>query len=468
MKNKLLLLTLFFLSNLTFAQNKPNEKVAAEFENNYNSNQFETIFESFSQDMKEALPLDQTVQFLSGLKLQVGRITEREFVAIQHQSYASYKTTFEKGILSVNISVDENGDVNGLFIQPFKEIDKEEVSAVNALINLPKNQSDILFNHTQQFPNHTQVSIALIENGFPTFYGITKENDSIKFTNNKDKVFEIGSISKVFTATLLANAWINKKIKEDETINSFYNFPFKNNIEISFKSLANHTSGLDRLPSNLGEENPENPYKTYDEAKLNSYLKNDLKRNHKTGEKYAYSNLGAGLLGFTLGKMEKSNYEHLLTKQLFKKYQMNSSTTQRTNIEDKLVIGLNSEGNEVSNWDFDTLAGAGGIFSTVDDLSKFILAHFNPKNKELEWTRKPTFRVSDAMEIGLGWHILTDESGDVIYWHNGGTGGYSSSITMDTNLKNAVIILSNVSAFNPSADNINQLSFELLKTLERK
>lgn len=71
------------MSNLTFAQNKPNEKVAAEFENNYNSNQFETIFESFSQDMKEALPLDQTVQFLSGLKLQVGRITEREFVAIQ-------------------------------------------------------------------------------------------------------------------------------------------------------------------------------------------------------------------------------------------------------------------------------------------------------------------------------------------------------------------------------------------------
>ena len=308
----------------------------------------------------------------------------------------------------------------------------------------------------------------MIENGFPTFYGITKENDSIKFTNNKDKIFEIGSISKVFTATLLANAWLNKKIKEDENINPYYNFPFKNNVEISFQSLANHTSGLDRLPSNLGNENPENPYKTYDETKLNFYLKNDLKRNQNAVEKYDYSNLGAGLLGFTLGKVAKSDYGNLLTQQIFKKYNMNSSTTDRSKVKNNLVKGLDAGGNEVSNWDFDTLAGAGGILSSVDDLSKFINAQFNPKNKELELTRKPTFRVSDTLEMGLGWHIITDASGDVIYWHNGGTGGYSSSITMNTDLNNAVIILSNVSAFNPSTANIDQLSFELLKTLKSK
>ena len=349
---------------------------------------------------------------------------------------------------------------------------EENKSIVNTLTNLSKEQAAIIFNQTKDFPNKTQLSIAFIENRVTKFYGIIKENDTVKFINNKDMIFEIGSVSKVFTATLLANAVLNNKIKIDDKINTFFKFTFKNNIELDFKSLANHTSGLERLPSNLdlSETNLSNPYKEYDEAMLNSYLKDELKLNHQTGEQYEYSNLGMGLLGYALGVMQKSNYKKILKDEIFYKYKMTGSFTCacESEVETGLVRGLDNDGNEVSNWDFDVLSGAGGILSTVTDLSKFVNAHFNPENRELELTRMPTFTVNEKMKIGLGWHIVKTESGKEIYWHNGGTGGYSSSIAMDTELKNGIIILSNVSAFNPDMRNIDNLCFSLMKNLEKK
>ena len=112
------------------------------------------------------------------------------------------------------------------------------------------------------------------------------------------------------------------------------------------------------------------------------------------------------------------------------------------------------------------LAGAGAILSTVEDLSKFALAQFDKENNELILTQEPTFKVNDNMQIGLGWHILKGETGRELIWHNGGTGGYTSSMGLDIENKNGIIILSNVSAFNEKMGNIDQLLFELIETLD--
>mgnify|MGYP000138509557 FL=1 len=71
------------------------------------------------------------------------------------------------------------------------------------------------------------------------------------------------------------------------------------------------------------------------------------------------------------------------------------------------------------------------------------------------------------MGIGLGWHIIKTSSGNDVNWHNGGTGGYSSSMIVDVENKNGIIILSNVSTFNPKMENIDALCFELIKTLKK-
>jgi len=94
--------------------------VADSFEANYNSGDFEAVFASFSQEMQAALPLGKTKDFFNELKQQAGKITKREFVKYE-QTYASYKTTFERALFAVNISIDHDSKINGLFVKPFKD-----------------------------------------------------------------------------------------------------------------------------------------------------------------------------------------------------------------------------------------------------------------------------------------------------------------------------------------------------------
>ena len=466
-----MILTLMVV-NVSFGQTeKPENKIVAEnFVKNYNNNDYKAIFSMFAEVMQNALPIDKTTEFLSGLKAQAGNITYREFVKYENGSFASYKTIFERAVFSLNISIDNNSKINGFLVKPFVEENNSE----NVINNLSKNQlitkeqSEIIFNKVKPFPNNTQISIAIIRNGKVSYYGVKKSNDTILSTENYKSIFEIGSISKVFTSTLLASFITDKKIKLNDDINSFLNLSFNNGIKISFKELANHTSGLPALPTNLDltAVNPENPYKEYNKTDLDEYLTKNLELSNK-GE-YQYSNLGAGLLGYTLSKISNVSYDSLLYTKIFSKYNMPNSTTSFNKINSTLIKGIDNKGNEVSNWEFSVLAGAGGILSNVEDLAKFAIAQFDCSNKELKLTRKKTFEVNENMDIGLGWHILKSQSENVWNWHNGGTGGYSSSIVIDTKTKNGIIILSNVSAFNPNIINIEKLCFELMKTLEKK
>ena len=459
--------------NLSFGQTEKadNKIITEKFVEHFNNDNYNGIFSMFADVLKEALPIETTTKFLKNLKSQAGNITNQEFKKYENGTYASYKTTFERGVFALNISIDDNSKINGLLVKPFAE----EVNTENVINNLSiknslttKDQSEIIFENTKVFPNNTQLSIAIIKDGLVSYFGINKENDTISTIDNQKSIFEIGSISKVFTSTLLANFVIDGKVKLNDNINDYLKDPIKNSTEISFIDLANHTSGLPRLPSNLDLTNvdPENPYKEYKEKELEDYVTNQLELSNK-GENQ-YSNLGAGLLGYTLSKIENDTYESLLQNKIFSKYDMQNSTTDITTIKGNLVKGLNNEGIEVPNWDLAVLAGAGAIFSTVEDLSQFAISQFEYKNKELELTRVKTFELNKNMDIGLGWHILKNKSDNLWYWHNGGTGGYSSSMVIEEKSKNGIIILSNVSAFNPNMGNIDKLCFELMKTLEKE
>jgi len=472
MKN-IILIVLTLIVNLSFGQteNSGNKVVTENFIENYNNDNYNRIFSMFADVMKEALPIDKTTEFLKGLKSQAGNITNREFIKYENGTYASYKTTFERAVLVLNISIDDNSEINGLLVKPFVK----EVSAENVINNLTiknglitEEQSKIIFESTKIFPNNTQIAIAVINNGKAYYYGINKARDTVSTIGNQKSVFEIGSISKVFTSTLLANYVVAEKINLNDNINDYLKTPFNNDTEISFIDLANHTSGLPRLPSNLDltKVNSYNPYKEYKEKEIEEYLTTHLQLSNK-GE-YQYSNTGAGLLGYTLSKVENVTYESLLKNKIFSKYDMRNSTTDITTIKGNLVKGLNNEGIEVPNWEFSVLAGAGAIYSTVEDLSQFAISQFDYSNKELKLTRVKSFELNENMDIGLGWHILKSQSENLWYWHNGGTGGYSSSMVIEEKSKNGIIILSNVSAFNPNMGNIDKLCFELMKTLEKE
>lgn len=330
---------------------------------------------------------------------------------------------------------------------------------------ISKNEANILFEKTKDFPENTEFSIAFIKNEQVSYYGFKRKNDTIEYTENSKKVFEIGSITKVFTSTLLANFVLAKKIELNAPIQNYFNFPLKSN-QIKVIQLANHTSGLPRLPSNLNlnEVDQSNPYCEYSEDKLKEYLTNRLELDSLSGSNYEYSNLGSGILGYLLEIKAGSDYESLLQRYVASKYGMNNTTTNIKNVQENLIIGRDSIGNETSHWNLNSLIGAGGILSSVQDLAKFTIAQFNTENKELELTRKSTFEIPKyRMEVGLAWNIIKPKPELTWYMHNGGTGGYSSILAMDTENKMGVVILSNVSSFHNKARNIDQLCLGLMQ-----
>lgn len=139
--NKILsILTLVLFTTFAFGQKeKLNYKVVTDsFELNYNSDNFDEIFASFSPEMQKALPIEKMKEFLVGLKQQAGKITKREFAKYE-QSYASYKTIFERALFAVNISVDNNSKINGFFVKPFKESNLPKIERNKTKLILPYN-----------------------------------------------------------------------------------------------------------------------------------------------------------------------------------------------------------------------------------------------------------------------------------------------------------------------------------------
>ena len=329
-------------------------------------------------------------------------------------------------------------------------------------------QRNIITEKLSPFPNKTEVSIACIKNGEVKYHGFLIKNGKLEPIDNSKSMYEIGSITKVFTSTILANLVGEGSLSLSDPIQKYIADPLHVDQEITLLQLANHTAGLPKMPTNFNYfvANMANPYKDYGEAELMEYMSHDLELDNTPGTHYEYSNLGVGLLGYIMSKQTVTSYADLLDKYAFTKYNMESSTIDRKDLKNLLVKGRDYNGNVTSNWDLNALSAAGAIISNVEDLARFAQAQFNEKDEALALTRKPTFKVNSKMEMGLGWHLLTTKSGEEWIWHNGGTGGYTSSMAIDTGKENAVIILTNISAFHKDHAQIDALCFALMNELK--
>lgn len=288
-------------------------------------------------------------------------------------------------------------------------------------------------------------------------------NENWEKLDNASSIFEIGSVSKVFTSLLLTQAEERELLKITDTIQHDLDIGWKIQQPITYQMLANHTSGLPRIPSNLLKDallHPENPYAKYDEEALVIYLEKKMKLKTNPGEEYAYSNLGAGLLAYLVCEQLEMSYEEALRQMIFNKLEMDHSSSERSSYnEAEIIQGLNKKGKPTSNWDFEVMAGAGAIKSNVEDMLKFMDAQLNDENESIEKLQAKTFE-GDRFDLALGWHIIPDEEW---LWHNGGTGGYKSSLVLDPETNKGVVILTNISSGHQDARFIDYLGFLLLK-----
>ena len=294
-------------------------------------------------------------------------------------------------------------------------------------------------------------------------YGETEQGKGI--APDANTIYEIGSISKVFTGVLLADMVERGRVQLDDPMQTYLSEPtkteLKNPTHITFENLATHTSGLPRLPDNLKMTDPMNPYADYTFGLMFAFLK-EYPFPRSPGE-YEYSNFGMGLLGVLLASREKESYEELLVERIAKPCGMDDT---RVNLSDKqrqrLAPPYDAALQAAKNWDIPTLAGAGGIHSTANDMLKFIEANLATDDKLLtkacQLSQKKRHDIPGGQAIGLAWHIARD---GITRWQNGGTGGYSAWVGVIPSRNLGVVVLSNTAGkqIDGLGENIIRIAF---------
>jgi len=270
-------------------------------------------------------------------------------------------------------------------------------------------------------------------------------------TVNGETVFEIGSITKVFTSLVLADMVVHNEVRLDTPVAALLpptvKVPRRNGRQITLQDLSMHVSGLPGISPGYKPNGLENPFAAFDSVQLYAFL-SGYSLTRDIGTQYEYSNLGAGLLGYALARRIGVSFPELLRLRVLDPLGMTSTSILLGEDQRKrLAHGYNGALLPAKNWDFDALAGAGALRSTANDLLRFLAANLEITTSALTPAMRlmQTFHhdtASPDMEVLLGWHLYR-RYGVHIIWHNGVTGGYWSFLGFDPERKTGAVVLSN-------------------------
>lgn len=290
---------------------------------------------------------------------------------------------------------------------------------------------------------------------------------------DKNTIYEIGSISKVFTTILLADEVLKGNMKLTDPISDYLPetvyVPTRDDKVITLKDLATHTSALPRMPTNFNPKDRLNPFADYNVEQLYQFL-SAYKLEREIGSLYEYSNLGMGLLGHILELHTGKSYEELVIERIAKPLGMDDTQIVFTEkMKKRLAYGYNEQLERTSNWDITSLAGAGAIRSSTSDMVKFIKANMSINdsslNKAMRLSHEIAFTDStNNFNIGLAWHFANNGS---ITWHNGGTGGYRAFSGFTKSSNEGVVVLTN-STFTADAIGLKVLGQDIKLELPKK
>ena len=296
-----------------------------------------------------------------------------------------------------------------------------------------------------------------------------------------DTLFEIGSITKVFTGLCLADMVEAGVVALDDPIEKHLpptvEFKQPPPRTITLRHLVTHTSGLPRIPLAVAFADQSDPYAKFNEERLVEIL-NSYEWQPEAGTEFAYSNLGMGMLGWMLGRKCDTSYEQVVRERICEPLGM--ADTRMTLNEDqrrRLAAGHNVSGEPVDNWRFDVLAGAGALLSTANDLLRFAEANLHPDRESLQPRLAKAIRLSQQPHgetddsntaVGLAWMIRqgNGERGRLL-WHNGATGGYSCFLGLLPERGIAVVVLTNTT-LTEDGNVADVLGLKLLKEVRRQ
>ncbi|WP_224274171.1 serine hydrolase [Streptomyces sp. LS1784] len=279
-------------------------------------------------------------------------------------------------------------------------------------------------------------------------------------------LFEIGSVTKVFTSLVLARLALDGAVRLDEPLAEVLTgaaggravVPAKGPQPITLRHLATHTSGLPRLPrgmvvQSLMAPNRPDPYADCTADRVLDGLARTRLRT-APGRGFRYSNLGAGLLGLALAQRCGIGYEELVAREVCAPLGL-VDTCVRSDPDQsaRLAHGHTPGGRPVPYWNLAAVPGMGALRSTAADLVVFLRAQLAterepdaPLSPAIALTRETRHRVNPFAWTHLGWlghRLHTQQGGHLQIWHNGGTGGFSSFTAFDPEKQVGVVVLAN-------------------------
>lgn len=308
---------------------------------------------------------------------------------------------------------------------------------------------------------HSEIIVGVVDGSGTNVY---PSNGKAAPVPDDRTVFQIGSITKTFTATLLAQMVGDGEVSLDDPISKYLpagvNAPAPQGKAITLGSLAEQNSGLPRLPPNFAPRHMSNPYADYTVAELYDAV-SELHLTRAPGQAWEYSNFGVTLLGQLLANRAQRSYADLIETRILQPLGMNDTTVVGTTLSRaKLAPGYADDGTMAPPWDFGTLGGAGSIESDMHDMLIYLKANLAAPAGTLgaamaaAQTPRVPIGLNGALQIGLIWMTNTHSG---YTWHDGGTGGYRSFIAFDRAANRGIVVLANV-----GDDDIEQLATHVL------
>jgi serine-type D-Ala-D-Ala carboxypeptidase/endopeptidase len=286
-----------------------------------------------------------------------------------------------------------------------------------------------------------------------------------------DSLFQIGSVTKVFTALALADAVARGELTLDTPLAAVLpeSPTSRTGVPITLEHLATHTSGLPRLPPGLlrrALRSRADPYRDVTTDFLLGALAATRLRS-EPGTRIRYSNFGAALLGQALGRHADRPYGQLVAERLTGPLAMpDTAVDLQPDQVGRKADGHSRRGRVVPDWHLGAMPGAGALYSTVPDLLTLLCAHLLPDRTALpdalRLVQRPRVRRNRWLQVGLGWFLSpVRSSGHTALWHNGGTGGFASYVALVPAAQAGVVVLSD------TARSVDRLGVGLLSTLAR-
>lgn len=313
---------------------------------------------------------------------------------------------------------------------------------------------------TKAFQSHLDardiagVAVAVVAEDKAEYFFLGKAQLEPEAPVGPETRFEIGSITKVLTGTLLAMAVQEGGVTLATPVQDL--LPAGVQLAalqrpITLLDLATHSSGLPRMPDNLRPANEANPYADYCAENLLDFVRAYQPR-RAPGLEYEYSNLATALLGYALAQKAGKPYRELLDERLLGPLGMTSAlasapagTAQGHTGRSRFLRG--KELLKAGNWDFDVFLAAGGVRANIEDMARFLRACMappaTPLGEALRDAQQPRFKVNETLSVGLNWHILALPGAPPITWHNGQTGGFHSFLGFDPETQQGIVALAN-------------------------